>query len=239
MQPELPDRSLQSRAGDDRGAYPFKASKRQAFCFFAAPLKHASAAYENGPTWAQFNGSSKCAGMNSADSGRFGQLTGTSAGRSEGARLCIDGMTALLLGRAERSTPEARGARLLGLPGLTAKARAERQLSLPQWGRPRVLRGQPGGCVHRRLPLTRVIEPTGGHRALKGYLRWTDARHERRATLADAARFVGLMKPGRQSRPHWDFAAELLLKAAETGERRDIKAATVQMEFALRVEGWI
>jgi hypothetical protein len=44
---------------------------------------------------------------------------------------------------------------------------------------------------------------------------------------------------GRQARPHWDFAAELLLKAAETGEPDDIEAATAQIERALRVEGWL
>ena len=59
------------------------------------------------------------------------------------------------------------------------------------------------------------------------------------ATLEDAARFVGLLKPWRQARPHWDLAAELLLRAAKTGKRRDVRAATVQMEFALRVEGWM
>ena len=57
------------------------------------------------------------------------------------------------------------------------------------------------------------------------------------ATLEDAARFVGQMKPWRQARPHWDFAAELLLKAAQTRDESDIKMATAQMESALRVEG--
>jgi hypothetical protein len=52
--------------------------------------------------------------------------------------------------------------------------------------------------------LTRVIEPTGGPGA-------------ELATLEDAARFVGLMKPWRQVRPHWDFAAELF---AESGVDR-------------------
>jgi hypothetical protein len=47
------------------------------------------------------------------------------------------------------------------------------------------------------------------------------------------------MLPWRQSRPHWDFAAELLLKAAATREEGDIGAATAQMERALRVEGWL
>ena len=77
-----------------------------------------------------------------------------------------------------------------------------------------------------KLALTRVIEPTRGPRA-------------ELATLQDAARFVGQMKPWRQARPHWDFAAELLLKAAETREAEDIEAATAQMERALRVEGWL
>jgi len=40
-------------------------------------------------------------------------------------------------------------------------------------------------------------------------------------------------------RPHWDFAAELLLKAAETSAEDDIEAATAQMERALRVDGWL
>jgi hypothetical protein len=48
--------------------------------------------------------------------------------------------------------------------------------------------------------LTRIIEPTGGPGI-------------ELATLADAARFIGQMKPFRPARPHWDFAAELLLKA--------------------------
>jgi hypothetical protein len=47
------------------------------------------------------------------------------------------------------------------------------------------------------------------------------------------------MLPWRQSRPHWDFAAELLLEAAATREEGDIEAATAQMERALRVEGWL
>jgi hypothetical protein len=83
-----------------------------------------------------------------------------------------------------------------------------------------------GAAVRFQLALTRTIEPTGG-RAIE------------LATLADAARFVGRMRPFRQARPHWDFAAELLLKAAETKQEGDIEAATAQMERALRVEGWL
>jgi hypothetical protein len=76
------------------------------------------------------------------------------------------------------------------------------------------------------LALTRVIEPTAGPGV-------------ELATLEDAARFIALMRPFRQARPHWDFAAELLLMAAETGKRRDAEAATAQMERALRFEGWL
>ena len=77
-----------------------------------------------------------------------------------------------------------------------------------------------------KLALTRVIEPTGGPGA-------------ELATLEDSARFVALLRPFRQARPHWDFAAALLLKAAETRAENDIEAATAQMERALRVEGWL
>jgi len=77
-----------------------------------------------------------------------------------------------------------------------------------------------------KLALARVIELTGGPGV-------------ELVTLGDAARFVGQMKPFRQARPHWDFAGELLLKAAETREEEDIEAATAQMERALRVEGWL
>ena len=57
------------------------------------------------------------------------------------------------------------------------------------------------------------------------------------ATLQDAARFIGQMKPWRQARPYWDFAADLLLEAAATSDEGDIEAATAQIERALRVEG--
>jgi hypothetical protein len=55
-----------------------------------------------------------------------------------------------------------------------------------------------------KLALTRVIEPTGGGGA--------DL-----ATLEDAARFVGLVRPWRQARPHWEDAAELLKRRVRRG----------------------
>jgi hypothetical protein len=67
-----------------------------------------------------------------------------------------------------------------------------------------------------KLALTRVIEPTRGPGA-------------ELATLEDAARFVGLMRPWRQARPHWDFAVELLLKATQTKENSDIEMATARV----------
>ena len=89
--------------------------------------------------------------------------------------------------------------------------------------------GHNAGMAHAanfKLALTRTIKPTAGPGL-------------ELATLEDAARFIALMKPFRQARPHWDFAAELLLRAAETGKRKDVEAATAQMERALRVEGWL
>ena len=59
------------------------------------------------------------------------------------------------------------------------------------------------------------------------------------AALEDAARFVALLRSWRQARPHWDFAAELLLRAAETRGESDIEMATAQMERAMRVDGWL
>jgi hypothetical protein len=76
-----------------------------------------------------------------------------------------------------------------------------------------------------KLALTRVIEPTRGPGV-------------ELAMLEDVARFIGLLKPWRQAWPHWDFPAELTLKAAQTGKRSDIEAATAQMERALRRDGW-
>jgi hypothetical protein len=57
------------------------------------------------------------------------------------------------------------------------------------------------------------------------------------ATLEDAARFMGHMRPWRQVRPHWEYAAELVLIAASTGEEADIE--TAQMERALRRDNWL
>jgi hypothetical protein len=58
-------------------------------------------------------------------------------------------------------------------------------------------------------------------------------------TLEDAARFMGLMQPFRQARPWWDYAAELVLKAATSGRRVDIENATAQIERALTRDGWL
>ena len=77
-----------------------------------------------------------------------------------------------------------------------------------------------------KLALTRVIEPTRGPGA-------------ELATLEDAARFIGLMRPWRQAWPHWDYAAELVLIAATTCEEVDIERATAQMERALRRDDWL
>jgi len=76
------------------------------------------------------------------------------------------------------------------------------------------------------LKLTRVIEPKGGPGV-------------ELATLEDAARFMGKMRPFRQRGPHWDYAAELVLMASATGEEADIERATAQVERALRRDNWL
>lgn len=73
---------------------------------------------------------------------------------------------------------------------------------------------------------THVIEPTGGPGV-------------EIATLEDAARFMGHMHSWRQARPHWDYAAELVLKAATMGRRVDVDAAEMQVRRALTCEGWL
>ena len=55
------------------------------------------------------------------------------------------------------------------------------------------------------LELTRVIEPKEGPGV-------------ELATLEDAARFMGHMRPWRQTRPHWEYAAEPVLVAATTSQ---------------------
>jgi len=47
------------------------------------------------------------------------------------------------------------------------------------------------------------------------------------------------MRPFRQAWPHWDYAAELMLIAATTGEEADIERVTAQMERALRRDNWL
>jgi hypothetical protein len=53
------------------------------------------------------------------------------------------------------------------------------------------------------LKLTRVIEPKEGPGV-------------ELATLEDGARFMGHMRPWRQARPHWEYAAALVLKAQQS-----------------------
>jgi hypothetical protein len=84
----------------------------------------------------------------------------------------------------------------------------------------------PKYCKFFGRGLARRIEPTGGPGV-------------ELVTLEDAARFIGHMRPWRQARPTWDYAAELILKAAISGSRVDIEAATAQMERALRTDNWL
>ena len=49
---------------------------------------------------------------------------------------------------------------------------------------------------------------------------------------------VGLLRPGRQARPRGGFAAELLLKAAQTRKKAEVEMAMAQARCGL-VEGWL
>jgi hypothetical protein len=74
------------------------------------------------------------------------------------------------------------------------------------------------------LELTRVIEPKGGPGV-------------ELATLEDAARFVGKM------RPFWQRRIEIVRRSwcssPRPGEEADIESATAQMERALRRDNWL
>jgi hypothetical protein len=82
------------------------------------------------------------------------------------------------------------------------------------------------GCAYFRRKLTIPIEPKMGPAAIL-------------ETLEDCAKFVRHMHRRRQARPHWEFAAELILKAAKSGRRADVDAVGAQMERALRCDGWL
>jgi hypothetical protein len=79
---------------------------------------------------------------------------------------------------------------------------------------------------HFKRLLAHPIKPTGGPAVLL-------------VTLEDAAKFIGLMEPWRQTRPYWDRSASEILKAAKTGTRLDIVEATRSLEVALRRENWL
>jgi hypothetical protein len=82
------------------------------------------------------------------------------------------------------------------------------------------------GCAYFGRKLTVPIEPKMEPGAIL-------------ETLEDCAKFVGRIPRWRQARPHWQFAAELILKAAKSGRRSDADAAGGQMERALRCDGWL
>jgi hypothetical protein len=54
----------------------------------------------------------------------------------------------------------------------------------------------------------------------------------------DAAILIRELDGFRQARPVWDRAAEMILIAAESGERTDIAEATRQLLVALGHENW-
>ena len=56
-------------------------------------------------------------------------------------------------------------------------------------------------------------------------------------TLSDARALVLSLAESRQHRPTWAYAVELLLQAAETGNREDVKDAWAQVSRAAYAEG--
>jgi hypothetical protein len=53
-------------------------------------------------------------------------------------------------------------------------------------------------------------------------------------TLADAAQFIGRLPKGQQSRLAWTHAASLIQRAASSGTRVDMVAATLQIARPIR-----
>jgi hypothetical protein len=68
------------------------------------------------------------------------------------------------------------------------------------------------GCAYFRRKLTIPIQPKVGPGAIL-------------ETLEDCAKFMGRMHRCRHAPPHWEFAAELILKADKNGRRADVDAA--------------
>jgi hypothetical protein len=59
-----------------------------------------------------------------------------------------------------------------------------------------------------------------------------------RTLIAVAEQFAENLPTEVQRRPHWSTAASLLVKAAKTGERGDLRALTNQLMRALDRERW-
>jgi len=84
----------------------------------------------------------------------------------------------------------------------------------------------------------KTAKPTDWNRALAHPIKLRDG--EVISTMAQAARLVTeRLPPHRQGKDVWLHAADLLLKAQRTGNKRDLEHATDQLCRALMVEGWI
>jgi hypothetical protein len=80
------------------------------------------------------------------------------------------------------------------------------------------------GCAYFRRKLTILIEPKIG--PVPSLKLWKIC-----------AKFMGHLHRWRQARPHWEFAAGLILKAAESARRADVNAAVRRMVHGLRRDG--
>ena len=59
------------------------------------------------------------------------------------------------------------------------------------------------------------------------------------ATLRQAATLLMGLRETRKSKPMWQYAAELMLRANKSGKEADVRAATDQLRRALQLEGWM
>src|SRR5437764_6744739 len=74
--------------------------------------------------------------------------------------------------------------------------------------------------------LARTIKPTVGPAA-------------QLETIADAAQLIADLQQWRQARPYWDRCAEMLMRAAMTGQKADVAEASRCIMVALEKENWL
>jgi hypothetical protein len=94
-------------------------------------------------------------------------------------------------------------------------------------------------CAFRRRPRSLCLDqPPDLTLPLAQPIRLARGPRSHLVTLMDAAIPIRDLDSFRQARPVWDRAAEMILVAAETRKRDDVREATRQMLVALERENW-